>query len=143
MKYPFESEPNTSVVFPVFSFTFTNEVTLQVPTSCCLSGSAAPADNAVHVSAAAIGIDNSAFMGLPPVFRHVPSVTGSGLAAQPSQSLENIARGTRRSMGQFIPEYRTARSAHEIMVGGPAEAVERESRGLWGKTGQRSLERSA
>jgi hypothetical protein len=31
---------------------------------------------------------------------------------------------------------------HEIMVGDPAEAVERESRGLWGKTGQRSLERS-
>lgn len=29
------------------------------------------------------------------------------------------------------------------MVGDPAEAVERESRGLWGKTGQRSLERSA
>jgi hypothetical protein len=25
----------------------------------------------------------------------------------------------------------------------PAEAVEREGRGLWGKTGQRSLERSA
>jgi hypothetical protein len=70
-------------------------------------------------------------------------MTGSGLAAQPSQSLENIARGTRRSMGQFIPQYRTARSAHEIMVGDPAEAVERESRGLWGKTGQRSLERSA
>src|SRR5262245_33928178 len=34
-------------------------------------------------------------------------MTGSGLAAQPSQSLENIARGTRRSMGQFIPQYRT------------------------------------
>ena len=60
-------------------------------------------------------------------------MTGSGLAAQPSQSLENIARGTRRSMGQFIPQYRTARSAHEIMVGDPAEAVERESRGLWGQ----------
>ena len=29
------------------------------------------------------------------------------------------------------------------MVGDPAEAVERESRGLWGKTGQRSLDRSA
>jgi hypothetical protein len=70
-------------------------------------------------------------------------MTGSGLAAQPSQSLENIARGTRRSMGQFIPQYRTARSAHEIMVGDPPEAVERESWGLWGKTGQRSLERSA
>src|SRR5215470_9764782 len=104
MKYPFGSEPNTSVVFPVLSFTFTNEVTLQVPTSCCLSGSAAPA---AHVRAAAIGIDNSAFMVLPPVFRHVPSITGSGLAAQPSQSLESIARGTRRSMGQFIPQYRT------------------------------------
>src|SRR4030095_7939492 len=106
MKYPFGSEPNTSVVFPVLSFTFTNEVTLQVPTSCCLSGSAAPADNAAHVRAAAIGIDNSAFMVLPPVFRHVPSMTGSGLAAQPSQSLENIARGTLRSR-QFIPQYRT------------------------------------
>jgi hypothetical protein len=34
-------------------------------------------------------------------------MTASGLAAQPSQSLENIARGTRRSMGQFIPQYRT------------------------------------
>src|SRR5215510_12649237 len=107
MKYPFGSEPNTSVVFPVLSFTFTNEVTLHVPTSCCLSGSAAPADNAAHVRAAAIEIDHSAFMVLPPVFRHVPSMMGSGLAAQPSQSLENIARGTRRSMGQFIPQYRT------------------------------------
>ena len=28
-------------------------------------------------------------------------------------------------------------------VGDPAEAVEREGRGLWGKTGQRTLERSA
>jgi len=46
-------------------------------------------------------------------------------------------------MGQFIPQYHTARSAHEIMVGDPAEAVERESRGLWGKTGPRSLRRSA
>jgi hypothetical protein len=55
-------------------------------------------------------------------------MTGSGLAAQPSQSLENIARGTRRSMGQFIPQYRTARFAHEMMVGDPAEAVERERR---------------
>src|SRR5262245_11974088 len=103
MKYPFGSEPNTWVVFPVLSFTFTNEVTLQVPTSCCLSGSAAPADSAAHVRAAAIGIDHSAFMVLPPVFRHVASMTGSGPAAQSSQSLENIARGTRRSNGAIHP----------------------------------------
>jgi hypothetical protein len=45
-------------------------------------------------------------------------------------------------MGQFIPQYRTAKWVHEIIVGDPAEAVERESRGMWGKTGQRSLERS-
>src|SRR5262245_48892299 len=99
MKYPFGSEPNTWVVFPVLSFTFTNEVTLQVPTSCCLSGSAAPADNAAHVRAAAIGIDHSAFMVLPPVFRHVASMTGSGLAAQPSQSLEINVRINRQSWG--------------------------------------------
>src|SRR4029079_9042941 len=103
MKYPFGSEPNTSVVFPVLSFTFTNEMTLQVTTSCCLSGSAAPADNVPHVRAAAIGIDSSAFMVLPPVFRNVPSMTGSGLAAQLSQSLEIIVL----SVGQFIPQYRT------------------------------------
>ena len=36
-------------------------------------------------------------------------------------------------MGEFIPQYRTARSAHEIMVGDPAEAVERESRGPVGQ----------
>jgi hypothetical protein len=35
-----------------------------------------------------------------------------------------------------------ARWAHDH-VGDAAEAVEREGRGLWGKTGQRSLERSA
>src|ERR1700754_771886 len=73
MKYPFGSEPNTLVVFPVLSFSFTNEVTLQVPTSCCLSGSAAPADSMPHVRAAANGIDNSALMVvLPPIFKNVP-----------------------------------------------------------------------
>src|SRR5436189_5875791 len=99
MKYPFGSEPNTLVVLPVLSFSFTNEMTLQVPTSCCLSGSAAPTDNVPHVRAAAIGIDNSAFMVLPPVLRHVLSMTGSGLAAQLSQSLEIVVLGTRRLMG--------------------------------------------
>src|SRR6267143_1887794 len=107
MKYPFGSEPNTLVVFPVLSFSFTNEMTLQVPTSCCLSGSAAPADNVPHVRAAAIAIDNSAFIVLPPIFRHVPFMTGSGLAYQLSQSLKIIVRGTRRSVGQFIPQHRT------------------------------------
>src|ERR1700748_1173817 len=107
MKYPFGSEPNTSVVFPVLSFTFTNEMTLQVPTSRCLSGSAAPADNVPHARAAAIGIDNNAFMVLPPVFRNVPSMTGAGLVAQLSQSLEIIVRGTRRSVGHpTIPHRR-------------------------------------
>jgi hypothetical protein len=33
-------------------------------------------------------------------------MTGSGLAAQLSQSLKIIVRGTRRSVGQFIPQYR-------------------------------------
>src|SRR3954453_23167601 len=82
MKYPFGSEPNTLVVFPVLSFSFTNELTLQVPTSCCLSGSAARVDNVPHVRAAAIGIDDSAFMVLPPVFRHVLFMTvWAGLSA--------------------------------------------------------------
>jgi hypothetical protein len=40
-------------------------------------------------------------------FKHVPSMTGSGLAAQLSQSLEIIVRGSRRSVGQLIPQYRT------------------------------------
>jgi hypothetical protein len=34
-------------------------------------------------------------------------MTGSGLAYQLSQSLEIIVRGTRRSVGQFIPQHRT------------------------------------
>src|ERR1700730_4940943 len=93
MKYPFGSEPNNLVVFPVLSFSFTNEMTLQVPTSCCLSGSAAPADNVPHVRAAAIGIDNSAFMVLPPIFRHVPFMTGSGLAVRASKSLYGALGG--------------------------------------------------
>ena len=91
-------------------------------------------------------------------------MTGSGLAAQLSQSLEIIVRGTRRSVGQFIPQYRTdgqfwidhtktwacvrkRQSAKTLRatpggcakthdhVGDAAEAVEREGRGLWGKTG--------
>lgn len=62
-------------------------------------------------------------------------MTGSGLAAQLSQSLEIIAWGTRRSVGQFIPQYRTngqygiEQSAKTlrptIMSAIPAEAVER------------------
>ena len=79
------------VVFPVLSFSFTNEMTLQVPTSCCLSGSAAPAVNVPHVRAAAIGIDNSAFMALPPVFQARSIYNGFWLAAQLSQSLKSCA----------------------------------------------------
>lgn len=44
---------------------------------------------------------------LPPVFGNVPSVTGSGLAAPLSQSLETTIRRTRRSVAQFIAQYRT------------------------------------
>jgi hypothetical protein len=101
-------------------------------------------------------------------------MTSSGLAAQPSQSLENISLGTRRSMGQFIPQYRTdgqywidhtktwacVRKGNwpkryepfrMVVPGGPtrsSSAILRKPSsekpwGLWGKIGQRSLERSA
>jgi hypothetical protein len=58
-------------------------------------------------------------------------MTGSG---RPSKS-ELRKHCTERSAvnGAIHPQYRTARSAHEIMVGDPAEAVERESRGLWAR----------
>src|SRR5436305_7077750 len=63
--------PNTftSVFRPVFSFSFRNETTVQVPTSCCLSDSAAPRDDAAHMRAAAIVMVGSAFMTAPSRFR--------------------------------------------------------------------------
>ena len=78
-------------------------------------------------------------------------MTGSGLAGQVCQSLEIIAWGTHRSVGQVIPQYCTNgqygieqsaknATAHDH-VGDPAEVVEREGRGLWCKK-QRSLKRS-
>ena len=100
-------------------------------------------------------------------------MTASGLAAQLSQTLETLygalggqwgnsshntaptastglttpRRGHAFEKGNRPKRYEPLRGlcprwAHDH-VGDATEAVEREGRGLWGKTGQRSLERSA
>jgi hypothetical protein len=103
-------------------------------------------------------------------FKHVASMTASA-AAQLSQTIEIIVRGGQwgNSSHNTAPTASTGlttpRRGHALEkaigqnatshsggvcprwltthVGDAAEAVEREGRGLWGKTGQRSLERSA
>jgi len=110
-------------------------------------------------------------MALPPVFQ-ARSIYNGFWAVPPSlvRTSKSVCWGTRRAVGQFIPQYRTdgqywidhtktwacgrkGQSAETPLrrlcqvaprsFGDPAEAVEREGPGLWGKTGQRPLERSA